>query len=213
MKRSQLPPIISKLRKAIGSMPLPSPVVVKVFDNPSRLRKMRAERRKTLAAVLNCLIRHYDLATGLLVQFESRTVAETLTVSQIMRETRLSESTIHRILAWLKSIKFLSSEEQEIRVFIGRNGEKQLAASSIFRHLEDSFFAAMGFLGELLAERKGKLNQIVYVRKREVRVVISKTTNSVSEHPKEYERPSLTPEQERDRAMLQRIVNSRLQTV
>lgn len=139
-----LPRIIQAAIKAIEC--LPSYLVEGVFAvDDNRQQAMHTQRRKTLQALLRCLIAHADMATGKLVKIYQGKKAD-LTIKRLVEETHICRATICNIMKYLKQLGVLLVAPQNRATMAFDNGNAQFSCS-VHRSLSTKFWELIG-LGE-----------------------------------------------------------------
>ena len=144
---------------------LPLLITQGVFSSPTRQRGIRSDYTTNIRKVLIFLVKHYDIATGQLVFPVSNDEYTHLTPALVAEKTGLCSRTVKRIFVYLHSLGLLGKEKQRKAIHIQNLNGEYLLLSSIARRLEDKLFAVLGLLPVLRADRAGRLNRILRVKR------------------------------------------------
>ena len=181
-----LPQSINTCLRKLEGEPLPLLIREGVFADENRKRGIRSDYLRSIKTVLLFLVRHYDLATGQLVFPVAQGEYVTLTPSLIAERTNLCSRTVKRVLKYLLGLGLVGKEGQRKPLHIHNLNGEHLLLTSIFRRLEDKLFAVLGILPMLKADRAGRLNRILKVRRlKATRFVLhQRTTETPISKPK-----------------------------
>lgn len=135
----------------------------------TRWRSLRSDKASHVQELLVYLIRHYDIASGVIV-YKRFGYYRAVTVRDIVSETSMSERTVYRCLKTLVDVGYLETETQEIRrLFVNDS----FIFSGVVRKLTDEFFRQLG-LSKILFEERGKRRR-EYGQSRIIRPRVAKT--------------------------------------
>lgn len=189
---NNLPQSINTCVRSLSAK-LPLLITQGVFSSPTRQRAIRSDFTDNIRKVLIFLVKHYDIVTGQLVFPVSNDEYTHLTPAIVAERTGLCGRTVKRIFAYLLSVGLLGKEQQQRPRHIPTMNGEYLLLSSIARRLEDKLFAVLGLLPLLRADRAGRLNRILRVKRQVAkRFVLHKATEAHT-LPK---RPATPPRQQ-----------------
>lgn len=160
-----LPQSINTCIRKLEEEPLPLLIRQGVFSYPNRRRGIRSDFVQNIRKVLIFLVKHYDIVTGQLVFPVSTGEYVSITPSIIADKTHLCSRTIKRILKYFLEIGIISKEQQRKPIHIQNINGEYLLLTSIFRRIEDKLFSVLGIINILKADRAGRLNRILKIRR------------------------------------------------
>ena len=167
-QKKSLPPITQASLNLLKKK-LPSAIESLIWENQSRIRALKSDYRRHLQEVLSCLVKHYDLATGLLIRCINfnKKIFIPVTLEYIAKECHCCTKTVTRIFRLLHRIGIIRVKPQRKTHSGDIVGDSALDIyHACSRYLTERFFDLCG-LRSLFITSLSKANLLTNITIRE----------------------------------------------
>jgi len=168
MKTSSFPPIIAAVADFLAKK-LPLDLEQACWEQSNRMRSMRFSYKAQIQKILQFLIQHFDIHSGLLIRRIKDKIYIPITLEFVAQKCACSVRTISRIFSFLAQAGVLHVQPQRQQKLPRADGSFTLICHACARKLTNAFFAMFGLLALLQSNRQGKAPDNIVIRQTGIR--------------------------------------------